>query len=318
MKIHLHKNAKTTPAQRSFIQKNMHLQTSSLARRLGVSESTIRKWRNRSSVFDKPHNPKTIRTALGTGNEIMTVLARICLQAGLDDLHMLMCTFFKTSCSRSALNRCLNRYHISRLPLLKRELPVSFPSHKGTCLVYTRILYTSKKEPFAPVCFHVVMDLHSRWLHIDSSFSCDPGQSVSFLNRLFSVFPVKVLALFLLGDFSFQGHFPDHTDQLLASLRVFCREKNLLLIRSEKNYEKTKIALKNAYLSLDPTQMVSWVESMDVCILEYRRWVTLYNRKIKQKGIKNQTPFISLNRRFKQFPSSFKYRWEQSCETSCG
>ncbi len=64
MLITLHKNARTTPpAIRAEIAASNE-STRALAKRFGVSELTIAKWRKRASVNDLPHTPHRLQTTL--------------------------------------------------------------------------------------------------------------------------------------------------------------------------------------------------------------------------------------------------------------
>ena len=136
MKIRLHKNATTTPAQRAYIQRNSHLSVADLAKKTGVSKTTIRRWRNRMDVYDRPHTPKRITTALTPIEEIKIIICRMAFRAGLDDLLQISDSFFKINCSRASLNRCLKRYQISRMPALKRSVPFNLKDYTGTYFYY--------------------------------------------------------------------------------------------------------------------------------------------------------------------------------------
>src|SRR3546814_11397715 len=61
MQVKLHANATTTPKIRTHIQQST-LAVAALTAELGVSETTIRRWRGRESVADRPHAPKTPTT----------------------------------------------------------------------------------------------------------------------------------------------------------------------------------------------------------------------------------------------------------------
>ncbi len=63
MLITLHKNARTTPAIRAEIAASNE-STRALAKRFGVSELTIAKWRKRASVNDLPHTLHRLQTTL--------------------------------------------------------------------------------------------------------------------------------------------------------------------------------------------------------------------------------------------------------------
>jgi transposase InsO family protein len=110
----LHGSATTTEAIRRAIQ---HSQESlrALARRYGINQKTVGKWRNRSSVTDLPTGPKTPRsTVLSVEEEAIVVAFRRHTLLPLDDcLYGLQPTI--PHLTRSSLHRCLQRHGISRL-----------------------------------------------------------------------------------------------------------------------------------------------------------------------------------------------------------
>ena len=61
MQLNLHANATTTPKVRAAIQESP-LSDRKLAAELGVSVSTVRRWRQRTTVADLPHTPHRLRT----------------------------------------------------------------------------------------------------------------------------------------------------------------------------------------------------------------------------------------------------------------
>ena len=54
MELNLHANATTTPKVRAYIQRSKK-SVAELAAELGVSETTIRRWRGRTTVSDRSH-----------------------------------------------------------------------------------------------------------------------------------------------------------------------------------------------------------------------------------------------------------------------
>ena len=69
MDLSLHANATTTPKIRAYIQ-HSRAPVAVLADELGVSETTIRRWRARSTVTDRSHTPEALGgqpLALGRG-----------------------------------------------------------------------------------------------------------------------------------------------------------------------------------------------------------------------------------------------------------
>ena len=63
MELNLHANATTTPKTRAYIQRSRK-SVAQLADELGVSETTIYRWRDRTTVEDRSHRPKNLVTSL--------------------------------------------------------------------------------------------------------------------------------------------------------------------------------------------------------------------------------------------------------------
>src|SRR5215210_2104764 len=111
----LHGSARTTEAVRRAIQLRQE-SVRALARRFGVSPTTIQKWRKRSTTADAKMGPKVARsTVLAPEEEAIVVAFRRHTLLPLDDcLYALQPTI--PHLTRSSLHRCLQRNGISRLP----------------------------------------------------------------------------------------------------------------------------------------------------------------------------------------------------------
>ena len=116
MELSLHANATTTPKVRAYIQRSRK-PVADLAIELGVSETTIRRWRERTSVNDRSHAPKTLTTSLSALEEALVCAElRTKLQLPLDDITEVMRRCVNAKLSRSAIHRCLKRHGLSRRP----------------------------------------------------------------------------------------------------------------------------------------------------------------------------------------------------------
>jgi transposase len=111
----LHGSATTTEAVRRAIQ---HSQESlrALAKRYGINQKTVAKWKGRTSVADLPTGPREPKSTVLTAEEEAVVVAfRRHTLLPLDDcLYALQPTI--PHLTRSSLHRCLQRHDISRLP----------------------------------------------------------------------------------------------------------------------------------------------------------------------------------------------------------
>ena len=118
----LHGSATTTEAIRRAIQ---HSQESlrALAKRYGINQKTVAKWKKRTSVADVPTGPKEPNsTVLTIEEEAIIVAFRRHTLLPLDDcLYALQPTI--PHLTRSSLHRCLQRHGISRLPDVEGDKP---------------------------------------------------------------------------------------------------------------------------------------------------------------------------------------------------
>ena len=111
----LHGSARTTPRVRAELQASKE-KSGALARRYGLSRTTVAKWRGRSTTTDArmgPRDPKS--TVLTSVEEAMVVEFRRRTLLPLDDVLGCLKDSIP-SLTRSSLHRCLVRHGISRLP----------------------------------------------------------------------------------------------------------------------------------------------------------------------------------------------------------
>jgi transposase-like protein len=121
--------AKTTHAIRGDLQRSQ-ASVASLAKRFGIDEKTVLKWRHRQSVEDMPMGPKERRSKVLSPMEEAAVAA-LRVQAGLplDDVFIALKDVIPLL-TRSSLHRCLQRHGISRLPKADREKPKRFKDYE--------------------------------------------------------------------------------------------------------------------------------------------------------------------------------------------
>src|SRR3712207_5657699 len=118
----LHGSATTTEAVRRAIQLRQE-SVRALARRYGISPTTVQKWRKRGTTADARMGPKEIRSTVLTPEEEAIVVAfRRHTLLPLDDcLYALQPTIPRLS--RSSLHRCFQRHGIARLPDTEGDKP---------------------------------------------------------------------------------------------------------------------------------------------------------------------------------------------------
>ena len=118
----LHGSATTTEAVRRAIQARQE-SVRALARRFGISPTTVQKWRKRQTTADARMGPKELRsTVLAPEEEAIVVAFRRHTLLPLDDcLYALQPTI--PHLRRSSLHRCFQRHDIARLPETDGDKP---------------------------------------------------------------------------------------------------------------------------------------------------------------------------------------------------
>ena len=148
----LHGSATTTEAIRRAIQRREE-SVRALARRHGVSPTTVQKWRKRQDTADAPMGPKEARsTTLTPEQEAMAVAFRRHTLLPLDDcLYALQPSI--PELTRSGLHRCFARHGISRLPIAgdggavqRRSRPM-----RGTAAMAPALVLSNAAESAPPV-----------------------------------------------------------------------------------------------------------------------------------------------------------------------
>ena len=302
MKIHLHKNATTTPAQRAYIQKNAHLSVSVLAEKTGVSKTTIRRWQKRMDVYDRPHTPKRIKTALSPIDEIKVIICRMAFRAGLDDLHQIAESFFKVKCSRASLNRCLQRYRISRMPKLKQAVPFDLKNYTGTYFYYNRFHLPAFMENQPPVILQTLLDCSFRTIHAQFSDTTN-----AFISDHLRNFPLKVTGIIYndpvklaLPNIEIQN--PDTAIQQIG--RTF----GLSCFHMDSLHGQT-ISLLNSRVQniIDQPdhdkKRTAWDTNQALA-----KQVQHYNFELPLGFLKHKTPYQAMQAYYTHFPNSFQHK----------
>lgn len=108
----LHANATTTPKTRAYIQAST-ASVASLARELGVSETTVRRWRSRTSSEDHSHIRHNLGQATTPVEEAIIAELRVLAGLSLDDITEVMNRCVNPRLSRGSVWTALRRAGIS-------------------------------------------------------------------------------------------------------------------------------------------------------------------------------------------------------------
>ena len=85
MDVRLHANATTTPRTRAYIQESA-APVAELAAELGISETTVRRWRKRDTQVDRSHTRHNLNASTTPEQEAIIVALRTDARLSLDDI----------------------------------------------------------------------------------------------------------------------------------------------------------------------------------------------------------------------------------------
>jgi transposase InsO family protein len=200
----LHGCATTTEAVRRAIQ---HSQESlrTLAKRYGINQKTVAKWRKRASVTDLPTGPKEVRSSvLSLEEEAIIVAFRRHTLLPLDDcLYALQPTI--PHLTRSSLHRCLQRHGIGRLPDVAGDKPAR-KSFKSYPIGYFHIDIAEAQTAEGKLYLYVAIDRTSKFAFVQIVRKTGRTSASTFLTALIEAVPYKIHTV--LTDNGIQFSFP--------------------------------------------------------------------------------------------------------------
>ena len=189
MQLNLHANATTTPKTRAYIQASS-APVSDLAQELGVSETTIRRWRSRPSVGDRSHTPKNLSISLTDTEQRLVVELRTTLGLPLDDIVEVMNRCVNRTLSRSAIHRTLKRHGVSAKPKPEKTEPGTFEA-ATVGFIHIDLKHLTRLEG-RPAFVFAAIDRATRFVHIEIIARRDAATVAACRERFIKAFPHRV------------------------------------------------------------------------------------------------------------------------------
>ena len=186
----LHGSARTTPRVRAELQASQE-KTSCLARRYGLSRTTVDKWRVRTTTQDAPMGPSSPHsTVLSLAEEAMVVEFRRRTLLPLDDvLGCLRDSIPKLT--RSSLHRCLDRHGISRLPVDPDKTPKR-GKFADTRIGYVHIDISELRLAQGKLNMFLAIDRVSKFTYVEFRDNAGKMNGASFLRSVVEAFPYAI------------------------------------------------------------------------------------------------------------------------------
>src|SRR5664279_5595901 len=186
----LHGSATTTEAIRRAIQDSQK-SLRALAKRYGINQKTVAKWKKRSSVADLRTGPKEPKsTVLSAEEEAIIVAFRRHTLLPLDDcLYAPQPTI--PHLTRSSLHRCLQRHGIGRLPDVEGEKPAK-KKFKTYAIGFFHIDLAEVRTEEGKLYLYVAIDRTSKFAFVQLVDKANTVTAVSFLEDLIEAVPYRL------------------------------------------------------------------------------------------------------------------------------
>ena len=188
----LHPSASTTPSTRKKIQDSKE-SLKKLAKRYGITVSTVLKWKKRDFVHDAPRGEnRRHSTVLSRQKEALIVAFRTHTLLPMDDcLYSLQKTIPKLN--RSNIYPCLKRHGIQRLPkspLIQRK--ISSKKFKEYPIGYFHVDITEVRTKEGKQHKYVAVDRTSKYVYANVYDRKTNQTAVEFLKELLEIVPYKI------------------------------------------------------------------------------------------------------------------------------
>ena len=306
----LHGSARTTPRIRAELQTSQET-TGTLARRYGLSRTTVAKWRGRTTTTDARMGPRDPRgTVLTLIEEAMIVEFRRRTLLPLDDvLGCLRDSIPKLT--RSSLHRCLERHGISRLPESEEKT-----SKRGrfaeTEIGYVHIDVCELRLAQGKLNMFLAIDRVSKFTYVEFHDNAGKMNGADFLRGMVTAFPYQVHTVLTdngmaIADLPKNRNGPSRRYLGAHIFDRVCAE-NGIEHRLTKPYhpwtngqaERMNRTIKEA------TVRVFHYPDLDALKAHVLAFVSAYNFAKHLKALKWKTPFEAISHAWTKQPHIFK------------
>ena len=315
----LHGSATTTEAVRRAIQ---HSQASlrALAKRYGINQKTVAKWKRRTSVSDMPTGPKEARsTVLSLEQEAIVVAFRRHTLLPLDDcLYALQPSL--PHLTRSSLHRCLQRHGISQLPQVEGEASVK-RKFKAYPIGYFHIDIAEVRTEQGKLYLLVAIDRTSKFAFVEVHEKVTRRTAADFLRHLIAAVPYKVHTV--LTDNGTHFTTPGNTGSAASDIRAAmdagelfwahafeyaCAENNIdhRLTKPRHPWTNGQVERMNRTIK-DATVKRYYYETHDQLRAHLADFVTAYNFARRLKTLKGLTPYEYVCKLWTKEPQRFTF-----------
>ena len=300
----LHGCARTTEAVRRAIQLQQE-SVRALARRFGVSPTTIQKWRKRTTTADAAMGPKEPRSTVLTPEQAaMDVAFRKHTLLPLDDcLYALQPSI--PHLTRSTLHRCLERHGISRLPTVDADKP-DRKRFKPYPIGYFHIDIAEVRTEQGKLRLFVGIDRTSKFPFVRLVESAGKMEAADFLRELIQAVPYRIHTVLTDNGVQFTARKQDIWDSEHIFDRV-CDEHGIEHRLTKVNHPWTNGQVERMNRTIkDATVKRYHYDTHDQLRTHLQLFVDAYNHARRLKTLRGLTPAEFIHQAWTKEPQRFR------------
>ena len=300
----LHGSATTTEAVRRAIQLRQE-SVRALAKRYGISPTTVQKWRKRSSTADAKMGPKEVRSSVLTAEEEAIIVAfRRHTLLPLDDcLYGLQPTI--PHLTRSALHRCLQRHGISRLPEMTGDRPAK-KKFRAYPIGSFHIDIAEVRTEQGKLRLFVAIDRTSKFAFVRLVESAGKMEAAQFLRDLIEAVPYRIHTVLTDNGVQFTPRKQDIWDSTHIFDRV-CEQHDIEHRLTQVNHPWTNRQVKRMNRTIkDATVKRYHYDTHDQLRVHLQLFVDAYNHARRLKTLRGLTPYEYVCHLWTKEPERFR------------
>jgi len=305
----LHGSARTTEAVRRAIQ-NSQESLRALAKRYGVNQKTVAKWKKRSSASDERTGPKDPHsTVLSLEEEAIIIAFRKHTLLPLDDcLYALQATI--PHLTRSSLHRCLQRHGISRLPDVEGDKPAK-KKFKSYPIGFFHIDIAEVQTAEGKLYLFVAIDRTSKFAFAKLFDKANMAMATAFLEELIAAVPYVIHTVLTDNGIQF-ADLPKNRNGPTAMLRGHpfdrtCRRHDIEHRLTKPNHPWTNGQVERMNRTIkDATVKRYHYDDHDQLRRHLANFIDAYNFGRRLKTLKGLTPYELICKCWTSQPERFK------------
>lgn len=304
----LHGSATTTEAVRRAIQ-NSQESLRALAKRYGINQKTVAKWKKRTSVTDLPTGPREPKsTVLSPEDEAIIVAFRRHTLLPLDDcLYALQPTI--PHLTRSSLHRCLQRYGIGRLPDVEGDKKPK-KKFKDYPIGFFHIDIAEMQTAEGKLYLYVAIDRTSKFAFVQLVDKANRVTASAFLVALIEAVPYKIHII--LTDNGIQFRYPPRyangpTARYMTHMfEMRCRENGIEHRFTKINHPWTNGQVERMNRTIkDATVKRFHYDSHDQLCSHLSDFINAYNYARRLKTLNGLSPYEYISKIWTKEPERF-------------